>query len=136
MSGLAVALMLSALSCDPTAADVGAAGGDACARAWMDQSLRMNDIAAVGTHNSYKLAIPQAELDAMLAANPVAGAMNLPGTVLTSSYQGSETLHSVVLETGQEVFIRERNQGSEPSVRPQQRVFVSIDASQTLVVPE
>lgn len=70
MSGLAVALMLSALSCDPTAADVGAAGGDAWARAWMDQSLRMNDIAAVGTHNSYKLAIPQAELEAMLAANP------------------------------------------------------------------
>jgi len=75
MYGLAAALMLSALNCQPTATDVGAAGGDACARAWMDASLRMNDLAAVGTHNSYKLAIPAAELTAMIAANP--GAVGL-----------------------------------------------------------
>lgn len=73
---------------------------------------------------------------ATLVADPVTGATNLPGTVVTSSYQGSETLHSVALETGQEVFIRERTQGSEPSVCQQQRVFVSIEAGQTLVVPE
>jgi hypothetical protein len=72
MSGLILALMLGVVSCEPAAADVGAAGGDACARAWMDQSLRMNDIAVVGTHNSYKLAIPKAELDAMVAVNPAA----------------------------------------------------------------
>jgi len=72
MSGLVAALMLAAVSCEPIAADVGAAGGDACARAWMDQSLSLNDIAAVGTHNSYKQAIPQAELDALVAVNPAA----------------------------------------------------------------
>ncbi len=76
MSGLVAALMLNALACEPTAADVGAAGGDACARVWMDQSLRMNDIAAVGTHNSYKLAIPQAELTAMVATNPAASGLD------------------------------------------------------------
>lgn len=72
MSGLAAALMLSALNCQPAASDVHAAGGDACARAWMDVSLRMNDLAAVGTHNSYKLAIPASELAVMVAANPAA----------------------------------------------------------------
>lgn len=57
-------------ACKPDAADVAAAGGDACARAWMDRSLRMNDLTAVGTHNSYKLAIPEAELTIMTAFNP------------------------------------------------------------------
>ncbi|ODT82827.1 MAG: hypothetical protein ABS76_06280 [Pelagibacterium sp. SCN 64-44] len=74
--------------------------------------------------------------NATLVAEPVSGATNLPGAIRTSSYQGSETLHSVALETGQEVFIRERNLGAPPSVRPQQRVWVSMDARQTLVVPE
>lgn len=72
MSALVIALLLGASPCEPTAADVRAAGGDACARAWMDRSLRMNDIAVVGTHNSYKLAIPEAELAAMTAVNPAA----------------------------------------------------------------
>ncbi|WEK40083.1 MAG: Ca2+-dependent phosphoinositide-specific phospholipase C [Candidatus Brevundimonas colombiensis] len=72
MSALIIALLLGASPCEPTAADVRAAGGDACARAWMDRSLRMNDIAVVGTHNSYKLAIPEAELAAMTAVNPAA----------------------------------------------------------------
>jgi hypothetical protein len=40
----------------------------ACVRAWMDATLRMNDVVAVGTHNSYKLAIPPEELAAMQAA--------------------------------------------------------------------
>lgn len=83
MSGLVAALMLGALSCQPNAADVGGAGGDACARAWMDQSLRMNDIAVVGTHNSYKLAIPQAELDAMIAVNPAARGLDYSHRALT-----------------------------------------------------
>jgi len=31
----------------------------ACTRAWMDANLHLNDLAAVGTHNSYKLALPR-----------------------------------------------------------------------------
>ena len=62
-------------SCDLAAVDVRGAGGDVCARAWMDQRLEMNDLSAVGTHNSYKLAIPDAELQAMIAVNP--GAIGL-----------------------------------------------------------
>ena len=61
--------------CDPAAADLRAAGGDACARVWMGRALGMNDLAAVGTHNSYKLAIPGPELAAMTAVNP--GAIGL-----------------------------------------------------------
>jgi hypothetical protein len=59
-------------ACDPAAADVRAAGGDACARIWMDRTLHMNDVTAVGTHNSYKRAIPEIELQAIVAANPAA----------------------------------------------------------------
>jgi hypothetical protein len=70
MSALVIALLMGASSCEPTAADVDAAGGHACARVWTDRSLRMNDIAAVGTHNSNKLAIPQAELAAMTTVDP------------------------------------------------------------------
>ncbi|EJL36452.1 hypothetical protein PMI01_00997, partial [Caulobacter sp. AP07] len=33
-----------------------------------DAALRLNDIAAVGTHNSYKLAVPADEMAAMVAA--------------------------------------------------------------------
>jgi hypothetical protein len=44
-------------ACDLAAPDAKAAGPD-CARAWMDANLRMNDIVTVGTHNSYKAAIP------------------------------------------------------------------------------
>ncbi|WP_419255309.1 phosphatidylinositol-specific phospholipase C1-like protein [Caulobacter sp. ErkDOM-YI] len=40
----------------------------ACARSRLDTELRMNDLSAVGTHNSYKLAIPADELAAMVAA--------------------------------------------------------------------
>lgn len=62
-------------TCRPEASDVRAAGGDDCARIWMDAALRMNDLTAVGTHNSYKLGIPAPELAVMVAANP--GAANL-----------------------------------------------------------
>jgi hypothetical protein len=33
-----------------------------CARAWMDENLHVNDLLSVGTHNSYKAAIPDAEM--------------------------------------------------------------------------
>ena len=62
--------------CDLDAADVRAAGGDTCAEAWMDRRLGMNDLTAVGTHNSYKLAIPDAELQAMIDVNPGAVALD------------------------------------------------------------
>jgi hypothetical protein len=47
----------------------------ACSRTRMDADLRMNDLTAVGTHNSYKLAPPPEEMAAMLAARgqPVLG---------------------------------------------------------------
>src|SRR6266481_4657745 len=35
-----------------------AAAGPGCARVWMDKNLHLNDIVTVGTHNSYKAAIP------------------------------------------------------------------------------
>ena len=63
-------------ACDLSASDVRAAGGDACAVAWMDRRLGMNDLTAVGTHNSYKLPIPAAELQAMIAVNPAAVALD------------------------------------------------------------
>ncbi|MFZ0270083.1 phosphatidylinositol-specific phospholipase C1-like protein, partial [Caulobacter sp.] len=61
--------------CSLQAKDAASAGPPACARAWMDASLRLNDLTAVGTHNSYKLAIPAEELAAMVAARgePVLG---------------------------------------------------------------
>jgi len=33
-----------------------------CVRAWMDENLRINDLLSIGTHNSYKSAIPDAEM--------------------------------------------------------------------------
>lgn len=74
---LALAGALSAQAsgaCDPSAGDSRAAG-EACARAWMDANLRLNDLSAVGTHNSYKRAIPAEELAVMAAVNP--GALGL-----------------------------------------------------------
>ena len=53
---LATAPALAA-DCNLTAPDAASAGAD-CARAWMDQNLHLNDIVTVGTHNSYKEAIP------------------------------------------------------------------------------
>ena len=46
--------------CDLTAAQ--APRDDTCARAWMDENLHANDLLSIGTHNSYKAAIPDAEL--------------------------------------------------------------------------
>ena len=66
----------AAVDCDPTAGSLRDAGGDPCARAWMDRTLRLNDLVAVGTHNSYKLPIPEPELRAMLAVSPGARALD------------------------------------------------------------
>jgi membrane-associated phospholipid phosphatase len=82
MLNLMAALMASSAlagatpPCDLDAANVRAAGGDTCAEAWMDQRLGMNDLTAVGTHNSYKLPIPDAELQAIIAVNPGAVALD------------------------------------------------------------
>ncbi len=48
----------------------------ACARQWMDENLRLNDLTSVGTHNSYKLAIPDAELE-LLRKRSTRGAIAL-----------------------------------------------------------
>lgn len=53
--------------CALKAADARAAG-HGCARAWMDANLKLNDLMAVGTHNSYKTSAPPAVL-AMLSAS-------------------------------------------------------------------
>jgi Phosphoinositide phospholipase C, Ca2+-dependent len=36
--------------------------GTDCAKRWIDDNVRLNDLTSIGTHNSYKLAIPEAEL--------------------------------------------------------------------------
>src|SRR5215204_1697963 len=46
--------------CDLAAAQ--APRDERCARAWMDENLHVNDLLSVGTHNSYKAAIPDAEM--------------------------------------------------------------------------
>ena len=45
-------------ACNLSAPDAKAAG-PGCARAWMDKNLHVNDIVTVGTHNSYKKAVPE-----------------------------------------------------------------------------
>ncbi|WP_396592759.1 phosphatidylinositol-specific phospholipase C1-like protein [Brevundimonas sp. R86498] len=89
MLNLVTSLLLAALqpACLPDAPDLRSAGGDACARVWMDRHLRMTDVTTVGTHNSYKLAIPIAELDAMLAANPNAIALDYAHRPLTQQLE-------------------------------------------------
>lgn len=61
LAGVAALLITTApavaAGCDLAAGDA-ASAGPGCARAWMDQNLHLNDIVAVGTHNSYKMAIP------------------------------------------------------------------------------
>ena len=47
-----------ASDCNLAASDAASAGAR-CGRAWMDHNLHLNDIVTVGTHNSYKLAIPE-----------------------------------------------------------------------------
>ncbi|MGO1071888.1 phosphatidylinositol-specific phospholipase C1-like protein [Lysobacter sp. CA199] len=63
----------SACKLDDAAA---AQAGPDCAAAWIDRNLHLNDVQAIGTHNSYKLAIPAEELAAHRARDP-AGADSL-----------------------------------------------------------
>ncbi|CAH0351189.1 MAG: Ca2+-dependent phosphoinositide-specific phospholipase C [Sphingobium sp.] len=44
--------------CNLSAVDAAHVGTD-CQRAWMDRNLKLNDVVTVGTHNSYKTAIPE-----------------------------------------------------------------------------
>ena len=50
--------------CNVKAPDARLVGAD-CARAWMDANLKLNDLMMVGTHNSYKTAIPPVVLAAI-----------------------------------------------------------------------
>lgn len=83
----ALLLTLSQPVCLPKAPYLASVGRDACVRAWMDGSLRMTDVSVVGTHNSYKLAIPQAELEAMLAVNPAAIALDYSHRPITEQLE-------------------------------------------------
>ncbi len=51
-------------SCNHAATNAAQAGGSACARAWIDANLRLDDIQAIGTHNSYKQRMPADEFAA------------------------------------------------------------------------
>lgn len=59
-------------ACDLAAPDAKTAGLD-CARAWMDANLRVNDIVTVGTHNSYKAAIPEKLMALVRGVSPSGG---------------------------------------------------------------
>jgi hypothetical protein len=52
-----------------------------CARAWMDENLHVNDLLSVGTHNSYKAAIPEAQMAQLRARS------NRAATVLDYSHR-------------------------------------------------
>jgi Phosphoinositide phospholipase C, Ca2+-dependent len=54
--------------CDLEAAQ--APPDDACARKWLDENLHVNDLLSIGTHNSYKAAIPDAEMAQLRARSP------------------------------------------------------------------
>ena len=41
-----------------------------CGRGWIDDNFRLNDLTSIGTHNSYKLAIPEAELILLRKRSP------------------------------------------------------------------
>ena len=55
--------------CNLAAIDLAGAGAG-CARAWMDHNLKLNDLVTVGTHNSYKTAVPDAVLALIRKAAP------------------------------------------------------------------
>jgi membrane-associated phospholipid phosphatase len=61
-------------ACHLDAASASAAG-PGCAEPWMDRHLRLNDLFAVGTHNSYKQAIPSPDYVVIAAANPAGAGM-------------------------------------------------------------
>ncbi len=70
---LVAAASAAPVKCDLAAKDVASAGasaGDGCARAWLDRNLKLNDLTAVGTHNSYKTALPPAVMALVRAKAP------------------------------------------------------------------
>ena len=73
---LALTLALAAGSaharCNLKAPDARAAG-EGCARAWMDENLRLNDVAVIGTHNSYHGRIPPKALELIVKMSPKGG---------------------------------------------------------------
>jgi membrane-associated phospholipid phosphatase len=71
LTAMGVVLATSAYACDLAAPDARAAG-PGCARAWMDAHLKLNDLLTVGTHNSYKAAIPPAEMAVIARTAPKA----------------------------------------------------------------
>ncbi|HKU14629.1 MAG TPA: phosphatidylinositol-specific phospholipase C1-like protein [Steroidobacteraceae bacterium] len=71
-AGLLILLYAQAhAECDLAAAQ--APQDESCAGAWMDENLRVNDLLSVGTHNSYKSAIPDAEMAQLQARSKRAG---------------------------------------------------------------
>jgi hypothetical protein len=75
LGGVLCATGASAGGCRLDAADAVTAGAG-CAEAWMDRHLKLNDMLTVGTHNSYKQAIPSADY-ALIAAATAQGAQAL-----------------------------------------------------------
>lgn len=74
----AAALFLIAQAHADPACDLKAAQAPdeaSCARAWMDENLRVNDLLSVGTHNSYKSAIPDAEMTQLRARSTKAATL-------------------------------------------------------------
>lgn len=59
-AGLLLLIAQARAECNLTAAH--APPDEKCARAWMDENLHVNDLLSIGTHNSYKSAIPDAEM--------------------------------------------------------------------------
>lgn len=51
-------------ACDLSAPTAAKAGNSACARAWIDRNLHLNDMQVIGTHNSYKRPMPPEEFQA------------------------------------------------------------------------
>jgi hypothetical protein len=73
----ALALLLFATSLAASGADLcnlsapnAAASGRNCARQWMDQNLKLNDLLTVGTHNSYKTTIPSSVMKVIGEISP------------------------------------------------------------------
>lgn len=74
LSVLLASTSLASTKCNLHAAT--APSAQECARQWIDENLRLNDVMTVGTHNSYKQAIPETELAVIRARSPK-GAMSL-----------------------------------------------------------
>ena len=67
--GLAAVASAAPAPCDLSAKDAAHAGAG-CARAWIGRNLKLDDIAVVGTHNSYKTALPPEIMALVRAKDP------------------------------------------------------------------